>query len=219
MTRRPTTSSHRRSTKPELGRLVFVVASDQAGLAVLLDAASRRFLSDQRVQFAATVTTHRTTAAGARLVVSRRDFHDLVGSGGFLATWHHGEIQGGLPIGVRDTLNAGISVVAGLPHEDVCNGAGTPVRPWSDVCFLRVTTHTDLARVPLNPRACLQRMMGPGGRPFDTPRHLPARTDGSVHVGASIGAGVSAISDAIERLLTPPPRPRAPGERMRARAA
>jgi ribose 1,5-bisphosphokinase PhnN len=187
-----------------LGRLVLVVGSDLAGLAMLLDAARRRFLSVPTIAFPTIVTTRRTSDGAHQIALSRRDFNDVAASGGFLATWQTADAMGALPIGARDALLAGISLVVGLPHEDIRDGFGAEQRPWPSVSILRVTAHTDLARGPLARRACLTRMLGAEVPTFRRGYRIANGPETCVHLAGSIGTAVSDITDAIAKILGQP---------------
>lgn len=188
--------------------LVLVVGADSAALALLLDAARRRFADGLAISFPVLATTHRGLYGGSEIVLSRRAFAAVTAEGGFLATWRIAGGMAGLPVAARDLLEAGTSVVIGVPHDSVLDAEGRERAPWPRTRLVRVTAHTELTRQPLSPRACLSRMMGPRSPQFARAHRAPERFDARVHLGDTIAAAVSRISDAIAGVVAPAePRP------------
>lgn len=190
-----------RATSPSPGRLILVVGSDPTALAILLEAARRRFHSNPDVDFPVLACTRRGLFGESDLVLNRRQFAEIAETGGFLATWETQGALAGLPVEARHTLDAGRSVVLGVPSEHVFDrtGLAPALRPL--IRIVRVTAHTDLSRATLNPKACLGRMLGPRQSRLARTRIHPERSDASVHLGPSIGAAVSSISEAIAGVI------------------
>lgn len=193
-------------TVSRTGCIVLVVGADPAALAMLLDAARRRFQGEHRVSFPVVACTRRGLYGGHEIVLSRRAFADVMAAGGFVATWRVGDAMAGLPASARADLHAGMSVVIGVTHTDICDGAGSAGLAWPERRVVRVTSHTDLTRVALSPRACLGRMLGPSSTGFARFKRAPDAVEARVHV-ESIGGAVSAITTAIESVI-PRGRPR-----------
>lgn len=185
----------------DIGRLVLVVGADPAALAVMLDAARRRFPREPRLSFPVLATTRRGYFGGHEIVLNRREFNEATAAGGFLATWHTRDTLTALPISARADLVAGHNVIVPAPSEGICDGSGSDRMPWPNIGIVRVTAHTDLARLALTPRACLSRMLGPrNSAPASFPS-APSRPHAEVHLGKTLASGVSGISAALTHVL------------------
>lgn len=203
--RRRSVRAHQASPKAP-GRLILVVGPDPTALAMLLDAARRRFQPNSAVEFPLLACTRRGLFGGSELVLNRRQFAATADSGGFLATWETQGAHAGLPVEARNALDAGRAVVIGVPSEHVFDRTGIAPHLRPAIRIVRVTAHTDLARATLSPKACLGRMLGPRQSRLARPRIEPERSDASVHLGAGIGAAVSSISEAISGVIAAVPR-------------
>lgn len=202
---RPRTHEKSPTASAAPGRLILVVSPDPTALAVLLDAARRRFQPNPDVEFPVLACTRRGVFGGSELVLNRRQFAEISSSGGFLATWEmHGALAG-LPVGARDDLDAGRAVVIGVPSEHVFDRIGIAPHLRPAVRIVRVTAHTDRARATLSPKACFGRMLGPRQSRLARARIQPERSDATVHLGAGIGAAVSSISEAISAVIAARP--------------
>lgn len=182
---------------------MLVVNADAAALSVLLDAARRHLGSDARVTFPPLATTRRGLHGGSEIVLNRREFAQIARAEGFLAMWQAGDAMTALLATARADLEAGTSVVIGVPHEHIRDSHDIERSPWPHTRIVRLTVHTELARGPLTPRACLARMLGPRNPAFARAHRTPERFDARVHVGGSIGAAIGRIADAIAGVVAP----------------
>lgn len=144
------------ATRSAQGYLVLVTAAEQSAVDLLLTAARRR-IPDSALEFPMRITTRRNGPRDAEITVTRKIFRELEGDGGFLATWEADGHRFGLPVGVCKLLAEGRSIVVATPPE--ITAALQELGP--QLRCVHLTGKLDSARVPLTPRACFKRIVGP----------------------------------------------------------
>jgi phosphonate metabolism protein PhnN/1,5-bisphosphokinase (PRPP-forming) len=198
-----------------MGRLVLVVGGEQPGLDALLTAARRRFAAEARVEFPPRLVTRRRTTGDTEISTSRRVFREIEREGGLFLSWETDGVFHGYAIGVREALSAGSMVVAAAPALAVPEA----VKRWPDVRVVRLTVGTDAVRLPLLPRACLARMMGPALCRRSRAICGQDPVDARVHHSGDLSLAVRSLTEALLRVLGEPkePRPRAAKPRSSSR--
>ena len=196
-----------RAERRPTGRLVLVVGEEQPSLDVLLTAARRRFDAKTRVEFPPRLVTRRHATGDTEICMSRRGFRDLEREGGLFLSWETCGVFHGYPMSVRKALSSGCTLVLVVPAPIVPEA----VKRWPDARVVRLTAGTDAARLPLHPRSCLARMMGPKLCRRSRAICGEAPVDARVHHSGDLSSAVRSLTDALLHVLREPnerrPRP------------
>jgi ribose 1,5-bisphosphokinase PhnN len=199
------------------GCLVLVVGGEQPSLDVLLTAARRRLAAETRVEFPTRLVTRRRPMGDTEICMSRRGFREIEREGGLFLSWETGGVFHGYPMSVGKALSAGCTVVLVVPVPIVPEA----VKLWLDARVVRLTAGTDAARLPLHPRSCLARMMGPTLCRRSRAICGEDPVDARVHHSGDLSSAVRSLTDALLHVLREPNerRPRPAKRRSRAQRA
>ncbi len=129
-------------TGAKRGMLVLVVGASGVGKDTLIEAARQHFSTDDRFAFPQRVITRADQTGEPHIAVSAMEFEAMALAGGFLLSWEAHGLKYGVPIAVRDLLEAGRIVVVNTSRTIINEAKAV----WPGLRVVHVTVGPEILR-------------------------------------------------------------------------
>lgn len=130
------------------GKLILIVGPSGVGKDTLLLEARRHFSGNGNVVFCERIITRSGDVGEKHISVSETEFDHIAASDGFFLFWDAHGLRYGIPVEMRDALEAGKTVIANVSRRIIPEARGK----WPDTLIVNVTANRDVLRERLMAR-------------------------------------------------------------------